>query len=404
MRILIVNQPLNNRGDESAHKALIRTLKKELPDLRIKILFHNANQNSIDQFKINDNEIEYLNLSSKIRGGIRVLTYATEYNLPFIWNLHPLTNTILKLMKDVDLVVCAPGGICMGGFQDWYHISILSMAMSLKKKIAYYGRSFGPFPEITKRNKRFKAISYKLLHYFDFLSIRDAKSQMLAEEIGVNYVSTVDTAFLDYPDVEIPIEIKEKIGLNYIVFVPNELKWHYAFKSVSIDKIIQFYTHIIDILGKKYSNHKIVMLPQIFNDYNQSELPFFRKIKKNSSNSNDIVVLEDKYSSDIQQCIIRESELVVGARYHSIVFALNNNVPFIALSYEHKISGLLNSLEKENRYVDITNIWSEEEKMNDSMKQLGVILNLSETDSQAQRKAKEIAKKCMNNFILRYNQ
>jgi colanic acid/amylovoran biosynthesis protein len=403
MKILIVNQPLNNRGDESAHKALLRSLCNNFSDVKIQILFVNANQNSIDQFKIDYNEVEYLNFSRKIQGGIRILTIGTVYNLPIIWYLHPLTNKILQLMKDVDLVVCAPGGICMGGFQDWYHISILSMAMYLKKKIAYYGRSFGPFPEISKQNKRFKAISYKLLHYFDFLSIRDAKSQMLAEEIGVNYVSTVDTAFLDSPEVKIPIEISNKISDHYIVFVPNELKWHYAFKSVSVDKIIQFYTQIIDIISKKYHNYKIVMLPQIFNDHNQNELSFFSRIKENSSHSKDIVILEDKYNSDIQQCIIRESKLLVGARYHSIVFALNNNVPFIALSYEHKISGLLNLLEKENLVIDIINIWSEEEKMNDSIKQLSVILNSLKKDSEAQLKAKDIAIKCMNNFILRYN-
>lgn len=31
----MVNQPLNNRGDESAHKALVRRLAKEYPNYEI---------------------------------------------------------------------------------------------------------------------------------------------------------------------------------------------------------------------------------------------------------------------------------------------------------------------------------------------------------------------------------
>ncbi|OJV36704.1 MAG: hypothetical protein BGO33_04210 [Bacteroidia bacterium 43-41] len=404
MRILIVNQPLNNRGDESAHKALVRSLTVNFPKSEILVLFIAANQDSIEQFKVKESNLKYLNILSEIRGGNRILIKANEYKLSFLWYLHPVTYRILKIINSVDLVVCAPGGICMGGFQDWTHISILSMAKYLKKKIAYYGRSFGPFHETTKRNKRFKKISYELLHYFDFLSIRDAKTQKLAEDIGVNYIPTVDTAFLDYPEVQIPNEISEKIGKYYIVFVPNELNWHYAFKSISSDIIIRFYIRIFDIILDKYPNCKIIMLPQIFNDLSQNELPFFRKIAKNSSNSKNIIILEDSYSSDIQQCIIRNSKFVIGARYHSIVFAINNNVPFIALSYEHKISGLLESIGKYDRIVDITKIWQNEESINYALYQIEICLDSLVKDEYAQIKAKEIANNCMNNFISKYNQ
>ncbi|WP_313380623.1 polysaccharide pyruvyl transferase family protein [Proteiniphilum saccharofermentans] len=398
MRILIVNQPLNNRGDEAAHKALLRALSEKCPTSKIQVLFINANQNSIEQFKVREENLEYLNILSKIRGGSKILIKANEYEVPFLWYLHPVTYRIIKLMKKVDLVVCAPGGICMGGFQDWAHISVLSIAKYLKKKVAYYGRSFGPFPEITKRNKRFKEISYKLLHYFDFLSIRDAKTQKLAEEIGVNYIPTSDTAFLDYPEAQIPLEIMEKIGANYAVFVPNELKWHYAFKNLNSDIISQFFIQTTNIILEKYPDHKIVMLPQIFNDKNQDELSFFEEIK-NNINSNSIVILKDIYSSDIQQCIIRKSKFVVGARYHSIVFALNNNVPFVALSYEHKISGLLESLDIQDRKVDITKIWHNEESLNNAFKKVEKCLNSIEKDEEAQNKAKDIANHCMNVFV-----
>lgn len=43
MNILLINQPLNNRGDEAAHKALVRTLSKDYSDSHIEVLFIDAN-------------------------------------------------------------------------------------------------------------------------------------------------------------------------------------------------------------------------------------------------------------------------------------------------------------------------------------------------------------------------
>lgn len=63
MKLLIINQPLNNRGDESAHKALVRSLINQIKDINIKVLFVNGKQNSIEQFAIRDSHITYVNLA-----------------------------------------------------------------------------------------------------------------------------------------------------------------------------------------------------------------------------------------------------------------------------------------------------------------------------------------------------
>ena len=62
MKIVIINQPLNNRGDESAHKALVRSICNSIPDCRIEVLFVQANKDSIKQFNVNLSNVQYLNL------------------------------------------------------------------------------------------------------------------------------------------------------------------------------------------------------------------------------------------------------------------------------------------------------------------------------------------------------
>lgn len=404
MKILIVNQPLNNRGDESAHKGLVRKLINEIPNVQIKVLWVGSNQDSINQFAVRSPKVEYLNIKPHKAYG-RSLIYGVKYGLKFLWHIHPTIRKIMKLYQEADYVMCAPGGICMGGFQNWIHITTLVIAKDLGKPIFYYGRSFGPFPTETKDNRKFKGISIKLLNYFSFLSVRDNKSELLAQQMKLKYVSTVDSAFLDSPKVDIPLEISKSIGTSpYMVFVPNLLIWHYAYKGrINKEIVLTFYSKIIDVINYKYPELKIVMLPQTFNygSYTGDDIHLFNDIK-NLKKDERLVVIPDCYSSDIQQTIISHAKFLIGARYHSVVFALNQAIPFIALSYEHKISGLLETLHKEDCMIDITHALDSDGNMASAIGQISSKLDHIKGDKEAKQNAKSIAEACFRQLKSTY--
>ncbi len=399
MNILIVNQPLNNRGDESAHKGLLRALCNDglNKNLNIEVLFVKGNPDSVAQFSVNHKQITYTNLT-KVRAEKHTSLLMHTLGFMGINHLNPLLNGITKRIKKVDLVICAPGGICMGGFQNWAHLFYLSMARYYNKPITYYGRSFGPFPEKTFLNRVFKKRSLELLNYFSFLSIRDQKTEKLAREIGVNYTRTVDSAFLDSPKAKIPESIKTKIDSDeYIVFVPNKLNWHYTYKNIQTECIRTFFTNLIQETQARYPNCKILLLPQIFNSGADNDIHFFRTIAQRLNNEK-IIVVEDIYSSDIQQAIIQGAKFLVGARYHSVVFAINNNTPFIALNYEHKISGLLETLDMSNKMVDIIHTFESEASVAASTETYKQLLNDVASQDVSNTKAKQIANECFNKF------
>lgn len=401
MNILIVNQPLNNRGDESAHKALVRTILSEMPSVSICVLWIGANPDSIRQFAITDKRVRYVNIK-EIRGFHRIATNSLRHpDLHFLNWLHPTFRNLISYYKKADWVVCAPGGICMGGFQNWMHLFILWQAKRMDKKIAYYGRSIGPFPTATKDGKIFKQISEKLLKSFKFLALRDKKSEAIAKKMGVGYYPTVDSAFLDSPHVDLPEILRMLLGEQekYMVFVPNKLIWHYGYKTVDIETIFGFYQSILEIILRQYPDHKIVLLPQIFNvlDAKVADYEFFMELAKRQ-NDKRIIVVPDKYSSDIQQTVISGASFLIGARYHSIVFALNNNVPFIALSYEHKMSGLLETLDKQDCIVDITNTFDSKDSLESTVKSICGKLPLITKDEKVMNRAKDIAIKCFKAF------
>lgn len=414
-RILIINQPVNNRGDESAHRALVRMLARQYPQHRIEVLFTLELKDSIKQFKVDAPNVSYVsfmddiknpNLIQKIYRSIVVyrlfneyLIYAMKHGKTWMLRLNPITNRIWCKIRRADIILNAPGGICMGGFQNWRHIAFLEMARQSGKDTFYYGRSFGPFPTKNKGGIVFKDYSKKLLENFKFLAIRDNKTEQLAREMGLKYTMTVDTPFLETPRADLPKEMSEQIGDNYMVFVPNVLRWHYAFKDIPAKRIHRMFEGMMEVIAHQDEQMKLVMLPQTFNYANplQNDVNFFRELRDNSPYRERIVVMDDIYSSDIQQTIISKARFLVGARYHSAVFAINNDIPFVALSYEHKIVGLLTTLQATDCMIDITDL-STEEKADEYIGILESRLNNMSPRPELTQQAKEIAKNCFDKF------
>lgn len=357
MKIAILNQPLGNRGDEAAHKAFVNTLSQHFPGSIIDVIFINQKEYLIEPFRVLQSNVNYLNIS-----GFRGISLAEKVgiflNCLTISLFHPVLFNFYKQIKDYDYIICAPGGICMGGFMDWNHIWQLLISKKLKKKILYWGRSIGPFDNDNWKKRLFKKRSEELLRYFSFLGLRDSKSVKIAKSLKINCTEMIDSAFLNVPNIDLPFQIVEMIkDSKYIVFVPNELIWHYRYKNIDKNMVDDFYLKIIGYLQEYYQEYKIIMLPQTYkseiNDYS-----YFKTLEKKSSYKN-IIVIDENQNSDIQQKIIAGAIFVIGARYHSIVFAINNNIPFISLSYEHKMIGLLEKLQLLDNLIDIQNIFDE---------------------------------------------
>lgn len=374
MKIAIINQPVANRGDESAHKAFVRQLHRALPNVQIDVIFIGREKSLVDAMRVDEKNIDYINLPKiKLEGTIE--KFSILFNLFSLSYFHPTLRKFQVVLDSYDKIICAPGGICMGGFLSWDHIWQLMVAKELRKPVYYWGRSIGPFSDTDFSHSVFKKRSLELLQYFSYVSLRDKRSIEIARDMGIEVCGVVDSAFLETPDVDIPLSVSDLLGEDYIVFVPNQLTWHYRYRDVPQGKIDGFYISIFDVIKDKYPHSKIIMLPQTFNS-KINDYDYFLKLKK-AACKDEVIVLDEKYSSDIQQCIIKKARLVIGVRYHSIVFALNNGVPFISLSYEHKMKGLLETIGGAQNMVDIENIFDgyQDEHILQSIEQIRVLLS-----------------------------
>lgn len=389
MKILLIDQPIRNRGDESAHKALVRSLLAAVPGIRITVPYRYP---EADMAPFMVPGVQYVHTEEDLFY-YRCRLYGAKYGLRFLWHLDPSIRRLSALYREADAVVSAPGGINLGGFKDWHHLFYLQLALHLRKPLLYFGRSVGPFPESDPDRVRFKREAGKVLDGMRFISIRDAVSRNFVGDRPC--VETLDSAFLERPVADIPKEVLDYVGESpYFVFVPNALVWHYRYKGMPLETIRDFFAGMLSSLKAAHPGCKAVLLPQLYNGphWIENDRLFFEQVAPEGA-----FVAPDTYSSDVQQAIIRRSAFLVGARYHSVVFAINNGVPFVALSYEHKMSGLAASLGLSSRVVDITDaVRTPEGRARVIADTLAVPLVAA---PDAGRKAAEVAQKGFDAFL-----
>ncbi|MDZ8117324.1 polysaccharide pyruvyl transferase family protein [Pontiella agarivorans] len=358
--IVIINQPINNRGDQAAHKSFVELLRQR--GHRITVLFF-GHAKYYAHFYQGVEGVEYLCIPSRF-GQLRIQKKIEKKTaLNAVFNLvSPMMRQGARILHDADFVVCAPGGVCMGAYQSWRHVNLMLLALRVNPFVSIWGRSIGPFPAQTKCQKRFAKISLSILRRVDFISLRDKKSQGISTELDVSFTPTIDTAFATVPEVGLPVELKYLKDKQYWVFVPNKLyAWHPDFKDIEPERMDQLYISIMDYIDRL--GMKIVMLPQLFHCGDKGDVHYFYQLAERVSLKNEIEVIDEVYDSDVQQAIIRNADGLVGARYHSIVFAINNLTPFVCLSYEHKMHETLGLLNLKGSSVELREALNSEESM-----------------------------------------
>lgn len=397
-KLLIIQQPVGNRGDESAHRGLINRLLAEYDDLQIEVLFFCRLRRDIDEFVVNSPRVSYKSVWAEWprRVSLPIIKWLAQRRAWSTLRMIPSIREFIRHYDKCDYIMCAPGGINLGGFQDWFHLMLLTLASQTDKPLIYFGRSIGPFKENDSLSANFKEQSEELLKKFAYLSLRDETSQRIADDIGVKYYPTIDSAFLsNHLDAGMPDEFVREIGSGkYIVFVPNSLVWHFRYKEYGFDIFYQFWVKLANRLIEEYPEHRVVMLPQTTGwcEAVPDGFVYFNQIKNGSKNPSQIYVLDEKYGSDPQQAIIKGAELLVGARYHSIIFAINQGTPFVALSYEHKMNGVISMLGKEECQVDLDKIITEKRSFDGE--DIETIINKTracKSDLEAYERASEVA-------------
>lgn len=347
-KITIVGQPMYNIGDVAACKALVKLIKEKY-NCKIDLLFF-ENTNIDEEFRnISDVKIsKSLPVVNKYQKLIRIL-------FPKLYHFFSFNKNDYKLFSDSDFVLVAPGGLEFGLYKEWNYLWILSLLVGQNKYFGIYSRSIGDFREKSFNDRLFKQQTVKYLKLSKFNGLRDSRSQKSADDLQIPFFPSIDVVFSSKPDfTDIDrSNFLQQISGDYIVFTPSAFDWHPKYTKYDPIKFTELYLEILNTVLKS-TDLKIVMLPHIYKE-NNDEIYFDSLIEKCSQPAR-VFVLRNNYNSDLYQYIVSQGKLSIIFRLHQTIFAVNNHIPFISVSYEHKMVDMMSILGLQKNMVNLEDL------------------------------------------------
>lgn len=340
MRVTILNQYCENRGDEAAGEALVKDLLQIPKVERIDIIYNSAFKLNIDHPKVHHRNEDLLLKKIGIWGIARYLLFRRTLFKSFAY-----ANTTMKEMartiRESDIIFVTPCGASIGIYKDWPFLIRLIFCLYERQQPVFYLDTVGKSGNFVF-DWLASAVMKKSKMY-----VREKASYEYLKSIGIPSVRGVDTAFSLPPFYGMRSE--QKIGV-----VTTQLDWHPDFRNQDMNEVIQ-HKILPGIAEFVISHHyEIDLIPHIADE---KELSFLKKfsnnlIKAGVSPSN-VHIRRDVRTAEEYDRTIASEHLIVGMRYHSIVLAAKNAVPFVSLAYENKMKEVSHYTGFDNNCFDL---------------------------------------------------
>jgi polysaccharide pyruvyl transferase WcaK-like protein len=161
----------------------------------------------------------------------------------------------------------------------------------------------------------------------DYISVRDNQSKEFLESIGVNKCKIYLSA-----DPVINFRVEEQYtkcneGTKKVCF--SLRNW----KNTNVSKRISQVAEML--INDGIDCH---FIPFYYNE----DLGLIKEIEKNISKG--ATYYKERLSTNEAYDIIKNMDVLVGVRLHSLIFASAANVPFVAVSYDHKVDSFAKSV------------------------------------------------------------
>jgi polysaccharide pyruvyl transferase CsaB len=233
---------------------------------------------------------------------------------------------ISHVFAEADLFISGGGSLLQdvtGSLSVPYYLAIFWLAKLQGLKTAYYAQGVGP---LQKRWSRW--LTAFSLNRFDFLGVRDQGSKELLKEIGVKkeIKLTADPVFALYNMVNV-VRQKIKGEINIGVSVR-------PWESDYLEELAQG----LNSYAERYKC-KFLLLPM----HKGSDEKTSQKLKGLLHAKTELVELSHEPEKALKA--FSQLDLFVGVRLHSLIFALLNQIPSLALSYDPKIEGLMEEID-----------------------------------------------------------
>lgn len=367
LKILIINQHTLNHGDDAAGVAMAQQIREQFPNAELHFVYNWPWAGSAVFIPYhNAKTFHYLTLiirKEHLRDAIRYIFHKV---LPILKLKNTFINEYINLVKQSDFVVVAPGGANIGIYKDWISLFRVLVAILEGKKPIFHLNTVGK-----SNNLIFNWITkYVLKNSQVFVREKDSYDQL--KKWRIDSIRGVDTA-LSLPRKSIIKNSSQKNTDPYLIFIPTRIgTWHPDFKKINLKYKID--NIIIPSLVKfsRKNNLKIKILPHLYGILNEKKLleNIYSHFLSLSLCQEDVNLIKEINDFNDYDRYIAESSIVVSMRYHGIIFAIKNSIPFISLAYENKMKDACNYSGMSDFNFDLTNAHLREEDIVQAMEKI----------------------------------
>lgn len=256
---------------------------------------------------------------------------------------------LTRSIDRADFVFTVPGGYLLAPREvdDWwlYHVPNIYLAKALGKSVVLGPSSIGPFATGHKR------AAAKLLSYVDLIVLREELSRSFLSELGVNEdIVTIspDIAFRHRPGPmsnlgEAVLEQIAQLRRDEHGGVVGVSVRHHTFPgSLSPEADFARYIDAVEstLVALSGDGAQVVIFSQTEEDWVVSNL---LSDALSSRGIRHLLADRDLTPSDLQR-LYGEIDLLIGTRMHANILALTMGTPVVAIAYEPKTMGILQSI------------------------------------------------------------
>lgn len=304
------------------------------------------------------------------------------------------TYPVLKAILQTDLFVLGGGGIVResGNFTNLKRLlDEIWLCNLLGKKTFIYGVSIGPI----QSERGFKMIQKALLKC-DYITVRDEKSISYLEKFGIDkskYQMVPDPGFISLPNEHSQLKspvLKKQVSEGDLIPIffalgliddGNDLSWLEPFAR-ALDRINE-------VTGKSF-----IALPFRYIGENKIDDVFIGKEVRKKLKSSCLSVHEQELDHVELSAVMKYSSCVIAVRLHSMILAIANETPFVAVNYDTKVYDTAKVAGLESQIVHLDSKF--ELELEKSV--IKMIENHTEVATQVSKASRSMSKKSLETF------
>lgn len=364
-----------NKGDAGILLGIVKTLKQLYGEDNIEINILSFTPDEDKKRYCKDKAIKkvYSNIINphpykhtkfgKIYAMLRVIVKAISIKIKLFFNKNKAiqNNEVLKLLNDSDIIVVCGGGFLGGKKLDsLMHLYQISINTLMNKPVILMGTSIEPI-----KNMFIKRKTEKVLKNVDYIFAR--------ENITYNYLKTFlskdrfdiipDMAFM-LEDVKKNMDCVQEIKKKYnIIFGITVRNWNFPNSSNPKERMQNYMIAVknaITQLIKKY-NCCFIFIPQVIVSY-ANDVDTAKKIKDMLPDNlkEKFYIFENDFSPKQIKQLIWNCDYFIGTRMHSNIFATSMLKPTVAIAYEKKTNGIMETVGLQDYVLEIDTITNKE--------------------------------------------